>query len=211
MTTHIRAIAAAFLALAVLGTLYKHSDIRHTFSRGPQTAFKGMATASAGALALYACMLGGGRYAALMAAGLFVCALADMVLEKDLMAGAAVFVGGHLCYMAAFLVTTGIKPITLWLYPAQLLLIAIAAYAAKRNTKEPVLPFALYGAVIALMVSLAWGHSLLAGIGAALFIISDGFIGYALFVRPSVMNGIGCITLYYLGQFLLALSALAGV
>ena len=211
MAAHIRAILAAALAMAALGTLYKWGDIQNRFRRGLRTALKGMATAAAGALALYAGALGGGRYAWLTAAGLFVCALADMVLEKDLMAGAAVFAAGHLCYMAAFLTAGGLKPVSIFLYAVLAAALALSARAVGKTTKKPVLPFALYGGVLCLMLSLAWGHSWLAGLGATLFLISDGFIGYAEFVRPSTLNGIGCISLYYTAQFLLALTAMAAV
>lgn len=207
MSAHIRAIILTALCMAALGTLYKTGDIRDRFRGGLRTAFKGTATATAGALALYAWALGGGRYALLIAAGLLVCAVADMVLEKDLMAGAAVFAVGHLCYMAAFIAAGGIKPLSLWLYGALLLLLAVSARAIGKKADQPVLPLALYGGVLCLMMALAWGHSWLAGLGATLFVISDGFIAYALFARPSTLNGIGCISLYYTAQFLLALTA----
>lgn len=211
MSAHIRAIILTALCMAVLGTLYKAGDIRDRFRGGLRTAFKGTATATAGALALYAYVLGGGRYALLITAGLFICALADMVLEKDLMAGAAVFAVGHLFYMAAFITAGGIKTISIILYAALVTALALSARAIAKTTQKPVLPFALYGGVLCLMMALAWGHSWLAGLGATLFVISDGFIGYAMFVRPSTLNGIGCISLYYTAQFLLALTAMGAV
>lgn len=211
MAAHMQAIWVAALCMAALGTLYKIGDIQDWKNSALRTAFKGCATASAAALALYAYFLGGGRYAGLIALGLTICALADMVLEKDLMAGAAVFFVGHAAYIAAFLLSSGFTPLSLRLYGALVLAVVMLARFAMKAQKGPVLPFALYAFMLCLMMSLAWGHSLIAGLGATLFVISDGLIGYAQFVRPSALNGIGCIVLYYTAQFLLALSAMAGI
>lgn len=192
--------------MAVLGVLYQLGKHRGAFSRRLYVMMKGGATACAAGLALYAYLKNGGGYAMYVSTALAVSALADMVLDKHFEAGMAVFAAAHLLYLAAF----AQKGAAL---AAPLLYFALAAFQAglsvclSRRKKKPMYHVGLYGCLLLLMAMTAWPLGGLARAGALFFLVSDGFIGWSLMFKPSVPNDIGCIALYYIGQFCLALSA----
>lgn len=198
----------AFLSMLALGTMYKLGDIRKIFSEKMTILFKGAATSVAGAMALYAAVVYGGDYAWWVTAGLFLCAVADMVLEKNFIGGMVVFAMGHVGYIGAFISSGGLGVGSALLYLVLLAFVFIMARVAHQKTKQPTLHLALYGAVICLMVALAVPQRLSATIGALLFVISDAIIAYRILVRPTRFNDLMCIVLYYFGQFLLGYSAL---
>lgn len=198
----------ALLSMVVLGTLYKLGDLRKVFPERTTIFFKGAATSVAGAMALYAAVVYGGAYAWWVMAGLFLCAVADMVLEKHFIGGMIVFALGHVAYIVAFLYSGSLSLSTVLIYLALLAFTFTMARVMHKKTGQQTMHLALYGTIISLMVALAVPQRPAATIGAILFIISDGFIAYRLLVRPSRLNDLMCITMYYLGQFLLAYSAL---
>ena len=201
------AVLLTFVSMLVLGTMFKLGEIKKVFPERSTILFKGATTTVAAALALYAGLLGGGTYAFLMAGGLLVCAVADMVLEKHFIAGMVVFALGHVFYITAFILNGGITLAAILTYAILLAIIYFGGQYAHQKTGEKVLHLQLYAGILSLMVALSVPQTAAATIGAFLFIISDGFIAYRLLVRPSQLNGIMCIILYYLGQFLLAYSA----
>ncbi len=198
----------AFVSMLVLGTLYKLGDMRKTFPQTATILFKGAATSVAGALALYAAIVHGGAYAWWIAAGLFLCAVADMVLEKHFIGGMVVFALGHVAYILAFLSQGSLTPGVLALYGLLVAFVFYMAHVMHKKTGQTTLHLALYGVVIGLMAALAVPQRPAATVGAILFVLSDSLIAYRILVRPSKWNDLLCIILYYLGQFLLGYSAL---
>ena len=94
------------LLLGALGTaafylLYQRMKRRPAGEKA--LTFKCLATLCAAGLALY----GAARFAApgsgMLAAGLFVCAAADVLLGLHFLGGMALFALGHLCYSIGFI------------------------------------------------------------------------------------------------------------
>jgi uncharacterized membrane protein YhhN len=159
-------------------------------------------------------------YATAVLLGLCACLLGDVFLifssDRLFLFGLIAFLAGHLFYAWAFyslgtlnmgtiigaavFLVVGV-PIFLWLRP----------YLGKMRT-----PVLIYVVVITVMVvgaatvmgdpRLACGGRILVLAGAMLFYLSDVFVARQKFVNTHPVNRIVGLPLYYLGQFLLALS-----
>ena len=136
-----------------------------------------------------------------------------LMLPRDrFAAGLGAFLLGHLAYIAGFW-AAGVAPLAALAWFA-LLLIPVAATlrlvirgARAAGQDALALPIVVYALVIATMVALSLaGRSLLAATGAALFIVSDGLIGFRRFVRDRPGMALAVIVSYHLGQAALVLS-----
>ncbi len=149
-----------------------------------------------------------------LALGLHV--LADIVLEYQFVPGAGLFLLGHLCYASAFLTRFPLSaalPVCLVIF---LGLLAWALYKNRKQAGKSLIPFAVYGAVLAFMASagIAGGcasgtlRGVVTALGAALFVFSDGLI-FRNLVRPELprMDVLIMVT-YYAAQLLLGASCL---
>lgn len=133
-----------------------------------------------------------------------------MVPTDMFVAGLAAFLVGHVCYVGGFW-TKG--PAGVALAIAALVVVVIVAPVARRilgalgDHRELRLPVALYIVVISVMLAtaLATGN-VLAGVGAALFVLSDSMIAWNRFVRPFRAAELGIMVTYHLGQAGLVLS-----
>lgn len=161
-----------------------------------------------GFLALYALRRGRGREGALIAIVMALGALADMVLELDLMAGAGIFALGHVVAIGLYLwhrrhkATASQKAFGLAL---ALLTPAIAAglTMAKPGWEGAV----LYALIVGSMAGSAWNSRYpryRTGIGAVMFVASDLLIFAKMggAIPESVTNWL-IWPLYYFGQFLI--------
>ncbi len=159
-------------------------------------------------------------YSWLIIIGLTICLIGDICLAFDsrraFMAGLAVFLAGHLVYVCAFF---SVAPISLWTW-GTLAAVGIISSAVfiwlAPHLGAMRIPVLAYISAITLMVtgalSLAGlqtvspgGRSLIIG-GAVFFYLSDLFVARQQFVRDTFLNRAAGLPLYYLGQFLLALS-----
>jgi hypothetical protein len=75
---------------------------RGWYGRKARLAFKGLTTAFAAVLALYAYSETLQAYALVMAGGIILCASADVLLDLHFLSGTACFAAGHLAYIASF-------------------------------------------------------------------------------------------------------------
>lgn len=131
-------------------------------------------------------------FALLVAGGLVFGLVGDVVIcQKEtggFLSGMIYFAMGHLCYIGAFL---GISTHVIWAVPVFLVIYGIFLTVVTRLAKKfanMFVPTAVYGAVIASMVSLSAsipfsvpkGYILLAA--AVLFMISDGLLAYNILV-----------------------------
>ena len=152
-------------------------------------------------IACAATRTGYGRWAL---GGLLCCAAGDFIGPFNFIAGLAVFLCGHLFYIAAFaahgitarrlaaaiplaLIVTGI--VLSWLYP--------------HVPRSDVVPVLAYVSVITTMLATAIGSSKgatgrLILIAAIVFYISDIFVARWKYVELSSINGMFCYPLYYL-------------
>ena len=125
--------------------------------------------------------------------------------------GLGSFLLAHLAYIAGF-AAGGTEESTL-LIAAPVVAVAVLVYARlliKGMTGEEramKLPVALYAVAIGTMLVMAIAsHLACAILGAGLFVISDGLIGYSRFLRMTSWAPLAIIVTYHLGQAGLVLS-----
>ena len=166
-------------------------------------------------LALSAWRGGRDRYAAFVALGLAVSAIADAAIEWHFLAGLVLFLAAHLAYIAAFVSDV---PRPMWARGAPLLAIyvAFAGFAGPHlgEMRAPVLAYAF------VILTMTWravarvGASVrgraserAAAWGAAVFACSDMLLAANRFLLEAPAAAFLVLPLYWLGQFGIALSA----
>ncbi len=199
---------AILLLMAATGLGFQLSKEKGWYGRQAALAFKGLATFAAVLLALYAYSRSGQAFALALAAGLLLCAAADVALELRFTFGMALFGLGHMAYIVSFVLRDPPGLPSLFVFLTLALSLAFAAYFLRARVPFIILPYFAYALVIGAMLSLSLAQPPLSIIGAAFFVVSDAMIAFRL-IRPEAPSfDRTCITLYYAGQYLLALSAL---
>lgn len=145
----------------------------------------------------------------LVAAGLVVSMVADVVIESSFLGGLATFLLAHVAYVAAFVSRTS--------EPRLLLLLPFAGWGVAvlwrlwPGLGAMRVPVVVYAVVICTMmwraaatVGLPGGWTALAG--AVLFAASDTLIAFDRFHRPLAHGRYAIMALYWAGQFLIAWS-----
>lgn len=130
--------------------------------------------------------------------------------ERAFLVGLSAFAAGHLCYVVSAALI-GFDP--LWAVPGVVAIGALLSYRfvgrtvpGARAAGGTVLAGAVvfYGCVIAAMVVTAWATtSWLAGVGAALFAVSDWVLGHRRFAGPLPGGRLAVMVPYHVGQALL--------
>lgn len=150
-------------------------------------------------------------FALLVVGGLVFGLVGDVVIcQKEpggFLSGMIYFALGHLCYIGAFLKTS---THTIWAVPVFLVIYGIFLSVAIRLAKKfanMLIPTAVYGAVIAAMVSLSAtmpfsvSRGYILTVAAVLFMISDGLLAYNTFVSAKETNETSflqhCFTVYH--------------
>jgi len=152
--------------------------------------------------------------------GLVFCLVGDVCLalpgDKAFRAGLIAFLLGHIFYMVGF---TYLVPTSRWALPGALLFWVFSFIVflwLRPHLKAMLFPVVVYVLVITGMASGAWAvfaktsfpfeGRLFILLGAFLFYISDVFVARNQFVKRKFINRLIGLPLYYLGQFLLAIS-----
>ncbi|CAH2055572.1 unnamed protein product, partial [Iphiclides podalirius] len=154
-----------------------------------------------------------GRYARCVCAGLGLSALGDaaLVWPQLLAAGMTLFGCAHVAYIMAF----GLRPRKSLLALASAFVAALYVRSFRAGALAPLTP--VVHTYAALLAAMAWRGAARPGpqrAGALLFAFSDAVLGYSLFGGPSPYrqteygSQVVVMSTYYLGQFLIALSAL---
>lgn len=164
-------------------------------------------------------IMGGGTYAALMVAGLAVCLAADIVLEYRFIAGMAVFFLGHALYVTAMFI---VGAPSLWTCVFAALGLAVLVFFLLRWKDKvagqmPLPPFCAY--MVALAALLGAGFTFLTrgltpfavccALGSVLFVASDVTLVRNMFIAKTNRSEFVSLSMYYMGQLLLALSCAA--
>ena len=204
--TNTQWLALACFILMTAGCIFYLRGQKAGLSRKTILMFKGGTTLLAACLALYGSLQSQLPAHYLIALGIAVCAAADIILELRFKTGMLVFALGHISYIAAFVVQNGVVPLQLIIYFLMIGMVLLFASQLKNRLQEPLAPFLAYSFIIAAMFSLAIGQPILAAIGATLFVISDGLLFSRFVIKTGNINRFAVISLYYLAQFLLALS-----
>lgn len=197
----------SWLFASVLGAALYYVVARQPWPDGVLIALKGSGVAL---LALWAWQAGpDGRERKMLAAILALGAVADMVLELSLEAGAAIFLAGHL--------------VAIWLYRSQrrpdpaasqkaaaAALLLIPPLLGWWLTRDPLV--ALYATGLGAMAGAAWlsrYSRYRVGIGAVLFVVSDLLIFARAAGQATALADWLVWPLYYGGQFLIATGVIA--
>lgn len=151
-------------------------------------------------------------YALRMVLGLFLCAAADVALNKEFTTGVALFILGHVCYLWAGIRRQGVK----WqdLLPSGALFAGATALLIFYPFDFPQGLqglFLIYALAISLMTGKAVSnflrekglHSLLVMAGALLFFLSDVFLVLIHF-SDTFTPDTACLLTYYPAQCILA-------
>jgi len=148
-------------------------------------------------------------YQAALVIGLGLSLLGDVCLmfpgERWFIAGLVSFLLAHLAYSAGFFTRWQSEWAVAWLivYGAAGGLLGRLILSGAGRLRGPV---AVYVLAILTMAWLGAGVSVPAGVGAALFVVSDGLLAYDRFVRQFPSARLLVLTTYWLAQWLIAFS-----
>ena len=188
-------------------------------SRVQKLAAKGAPTAMAALFGLAACLQNGDRYALLIFLGLSVCVAADIMLDVKFLAGGVLFLMGHIFYMTALggyhapgwafvpVFVTGTAVLWLFcrrylhLFPNRLLFAGVLVYCMALA--------AVLGFSLPLPFAAPSQRTVLAALGAAMFVVSDMTTCHCVLAKPGLRFEYNSLTIYYAAQFLLGMSAFA--
>ena len=174
---------------------------------------KGLATLCPAALCLIAAVQAGSASAWWMAAGLWVCLAADVLLEMRFYWGMGAFALGHVLYIIAFLKAAPFHWPSLLFFVVLAAVLSVLFYFWREKAGRRLAPFVLYGLVLCAMTSLALPLSFtmapprgwLLAAGASFFTLSDGLLCRNILMGATRGQKMFSLYAYYLGQFLLAL------
>jgi len=158
------------------------------------------------------------RYQIFIIAGLFFSIFGDTFLifpDKYFKYGLIAFLIGHICYIIAFTVSTGFH-FTLWIFLPIVILVILYLRIIIPHSGKMKIPIIIYIIVIMIMVlmaierfnSLPTNGTLIAAIGAVLFMISDATLALNKFRKPFFSAEIIILTTYFTAQWLLAMSVI---
>jgi uncharacterized membrane protein YhhN len=172
--------------------------------------------AGVGLLAMLALSAGSGRDARMLASVMAVGALGDVLIETDLIAGAAAFLIGHLLAGMFYFSHRRAKLTGSQKLLALVILIAVPCAGWNLPADRAMAPVTLiYALALGAMAALAWTSRFSrysVGIGAVLFVLSDLLIfarGGPLAASP--LPHLLIWPLYYAGQLLICLGVLRGL
>jgi uncharacterized membrane protein YhhN len=136
-----------------------------------------------------------------------------MLPSDQFIKGLVSFLIAHICYIVAFSSEYGFRLHLLYLLP----IIGIGIFILRillPHTGETTIPVIIYSIVILMMLWQAlerWGtaqsqSSILAVIGAILFVVSDLILAYNRFVKPFKSARLLNLSTYFCAQWLIAVS-----
>ena len=140
------------------------------------------------------------------ALGIAFSALGDGFLldgERFFLHGLVAFLVGHLAYIVGFWSGGfGLLPLVV------LVGFAGGVYALTRPRLGKLeIPVLLYMSVVCVMGWKAWGFGMVAGVGASLFLLSDGLIALDRFHKPIPARHLAILSTYWVGQAGIVLAA----
>lgn len=199
---------AMLLMMFSLGVSYQIAKETGWFGKPATLVFKGLTTFVAAVLALYAYSISGAEYALVLAVGIALCALADVLLELHFLSGTACFAAGHILYITAFIKRSPPQTANILVFLVLAGISYLVMQRARKNMGNQVLPYFVYALIISCMVAMSIHQPMLATVGALMFAASDAIIARRL-IKPQASDwDRACILLYYMAQYLLAASLL---
>ena len=161
-------------------------------------------------LAVYGAAVHGGR-AWLCVAGIAVCAVADVMLEKKFIVGMACFATAHVLYIIWMTGMQKLTPVQPVVWAILLCIVALLLYTWRKPIGSMMVPYIIYGVMVTLMGACAVGCALdgsLAGIiiavGGLMFVASDSLVCRGTVMRVDYTHHLITMGLYYGAQLCFA-------
>ncbi len=181
---------------------------------------KGLPTAAAAAFACAAALTpGAAPCARWMALGLLVCLLADVLLGVQFAVGGGLFLCGHICYIAGLMSLQSLSSLHLIIFAAAMVLLQSFLFFFHSRIPDRLLAWGahLYATALAALLAAALPlaftgsgrGSVLAAVGAVLFVLSDATLCDNIINRRPRPNQYVSLGIYYTAQLFLGMSALA--
>ena len=146
---------------------------------------------------------------------LFLHAVADYLLEFNLLLGAGFFVAGHICYIAFFTSVFSVSMLQLICLVCLLVFSGVMLWRWRSQIGKKFPLAATYCAVLCIMSACALGcfsaastQGIMIACGGALFFISDSFICRRLITGPTQRMNLIIMLTYYVAQLLFGFSCL---
>lgn len=141
---------------------------------------------------------------ALLFAGLLICPICDIIIEKSVFGGIASFMVAQILFSVSFIIEYGFGPVSLLtLFFSMTIIFFVIKYGMTHERLKAVA--SVYGLVISFMLaaaipsfSLHTTSSLFTVLGASLFLFSDGVLAVNLSRKPSPQADFLIMTTYYL-------------
>lgn len=208
------------LSILVLVSALLHLRAEYRGPRWQVYVFKPLTTALIVAVALAAPAPVSSFYQTAVVVGLLFSLAGDvfLMLPRDrFIAGLVSFLLAHLCYVAAFdsSVDVPVSPVALGPFLLYGLVLVRLLWPHLGRLRIPVM---VYAAVLLVMgwmaaeqhLALADGRTLLALVGAGLFVVSDSVLAWNRFVRRFQASQAVVLSTYFTAQWLIALSVASG-
>lgn len=154
------------------------------------------------------------KFGVFLLVGLFVCFVADIVLNLNFMLGAIVFALGHVFYIIAYSADNNFKwgdlvPSVIIFVPVTLMICLLPIFDFGGNVMKIVC--IIYALIISVMVGKCISNyirersvrKLLLLIGSLLFMFSDLMLLFDNFSQAPMIMGVLCLATYYPGQALI--------
>lgn len=142
--------------------------------------------------------------------GLFFCMLGDGLISRSFILGLLAFLIGHLIYIAGFFRFRRLSSLALMvILPLGVYGVVMGYYVLDavigEQTSGLALPVLIYILVILFMCWMAFlTRNVWAILGSILFVISDSFLSWNMFVSHVPHSDIFIMTTYYAAQFMIA-------
>lgn len=148
-------------------------------------------------------------------AGVFICMIADVILGIQFVAGMLTFLIAHLCFIAYFFTLAPFNGISLIIFIVLYACVARLFWRYVPTLGSRLIPFAVYPAVLTLMISIAVmlpfalnsAGAICIAVGAGLFGISDSVLADTTLGTVTQVKDRMVMYLYYPAVYLLAVSA----
>ena len=211
-------LAIAVSALVIMPIRYRYLYEKH---RCAELTLKVIPTLICAAFAAWGFFgSSGDRYALLVLIALVICAAGDVVLGIRFAAGGALFLTGHLFYISAFLTQ---QTLSLWnglMFVVALIGLWLFCQRYRPLIKSRLISYGilLYSAALAVVLCLSLPlpfitlseRTVLAAVGAVLFVISDMGVCHSILANTSKRYSFFMLGVYYLAQLCLGMSAFGG-
>lgn len=205
----------AFAVVLLIFAVFEPLFLKENGKRNRAVVWKTAATLCATALAAASFFGTPDAFCFWIFIGILVSALSDAVIHFFLGAGALAFMAAHGCFVTAFLLRAGFRPLISGVLFLLAVLTALFLFRGQFGKLGKMLPVCLlYVVILSAMFSVGFATLFSVGVsalpiaaGALLFYVSDLLVAKNVFLSTSPRSEAVAMTTYYGAEFLFALAA----